>query len=290
MVGLDVYTYFMTKYRFPTLLQIWPDGVYRVNNEVEKLVGAHAALLHGWGRTWVCICPKGGQKCKKEEKKCGRDGIYYYEGRNSWGTGWGKVGLFRIPMQNNKMLREVMFASADPKVAISHSECIDIVQDGETKSCTFTNKCEKTVLTFKYSYLGQVENCGRWTANVAALFPGQQHTRSNALFCQVVTESTNDKFSPFDSRSYFADITHQYKSFPCVLKNTWPGISNSSSLQRFLCCGGSCVTAVLNQPTAFDEVFCSDEKCAASGVGSRRFEKVADMQEKQMPVVTPKAP
>jgi len=249
MASVDVYTYFLTMYKPPTLSKLYPDGVYRVNTEVEKVIGSHAVILHGWGKSYK--------------------GVQYYEGRNSWGSGWGKIGLFRVKMHSSHVIKEVMYQSYHAKEEIVHSECVSIDQDGDTKSCTFKNSCKDKVQMIRYSFLGLESNCGRWEVDLPALFPGTVHTQSHALFCQIITEQTVEKYTPFDSRRYYVDVSAENKPYPCVLKNTWSGEG-----ARIVCCGDSCVETPPNTSTAFDETFCSDEVCAASGVGNNRFEKI----------------
>lgn len=263
MADLKVYTYFLTRYKPPIMNQVYPDGIYRVNRETEKVLGAHAVTIHGWGTS-------------------SDTGVHFLEGRNSWGAGWGNLGLFRILMHENHVVNEFMFSSADRNLkphSADHQEapsCIRMEQNGETKSCTFKNVCPASVRDFKYSYLGMEKNCGHWEARMPALFPGEDYTQSDALFCQVTHEREATAYTPFDPKKYFVDVSAEHAPYPCVLRNTWRGNST-----RLLCCGASCVTGTFDRPMVFEETFCSDEACAASGVGEKLFEKAVSLADIQ---------
>lgn len=245
MAAVDIWTYFMNKYKPPTLATAYPDGVYVLNKAVEKFIGGHAAIIHGWGQSPA--------------------GVSFWEGRNSWGTSWGNVGMFRVLMKDSGVLKEVLYAGAGHEDHTDNSPCIRIEQNGGSKSCTFRNKCDDSVRSFKYSYLGVEHNCGRWTSTLPSLYPGAEFTVPDALFCQIIEDKEIKKF---DSTSYFKDLSAKYKPYPCVLMNTWTGEGT-----RHVCCGTQCATGPLNSPVAFEEIFCSDSACLHEGDGSRRYEK-----------------
>jgi hypothetical protein len=248
MAGIKIFSWFMERYKPPSLQTFYPDSIYTVNKEKEKHIGAHAVVLHGWGTS--------------------SGGVEYYEGRNSWGTGWGMMGLFRLKMQENGVLTEIFYTSADSDKVEFASQCITVIQDGATQTCTFRHNgnCPDSIRSFQYSYLGMEENCGRWTGKIPKLFPNTEHTQSNALFCQITNEQEVGKA---DSKMYYEDITAKFPGQLCVLQNTYqkPG-------KRFICCGDSCASAPPNSPVMFDEIFCTDEACASSGLGKLRTEKM----------------
>lgn len=88
-----------------SLLQVYPDfmhyreGIYHHTGLAEPFnpfeLTNHAVLLVGYGR-----CQKTGQK--------------YWIVKNSWGTGWGEDGYFRIRRGSDECAIESIAVAANP--------------------------------------------------------------------------------------------------------------------------------------------------------------------------------
>lgn len=192
---LDIYQDFM---HYPAN---FPDEIYRrgVN---QAYLGMHALILDGWGTY---------------------GGVDFWEGRNSWGSGWGLQGYVKMRKGINDCGIEdgVHFGRATiSEEADFGSECAKVEQEGAT--CTITNTCKAQVRSVRVTHFGSESNCGSWARTIPELLPGARFAFKfeDSHVCTVVEDTF---VRDFDDHLYYVDKTSQYPGYGCVLQNTYTG-------------------------------------------------------------------
>lgn len=176
--------------------------------------GGHSVVLHGWGE---------------------ESGAKYWIGRNSWGTGWGEEGLFRILRGENHLGIEtgVSYQDGDPLKVYEGGECVKVKQ--HASGCSLQNTgCPGHVVSVKVMYKGTPGKCGSFSVTKTLHGDREPMEIDNGLICRVAEEKV---LRMHDAVRHYVDESVSFPGWGCVIKAKYEGKG-----KRKLCCGQSCVS------------------------------------------------